>query len=267
MYKSKPINIKNVLTLAFIALVINASAMVNAADIEAAFTLRTIKYKGVEYPYQIYIPENYLASEKWPVTLFLHGAGERGNDGIKQASVGLGNAIRANPEQWPTIAIFPQVPAGESWQGGAGKAAMAALDAAIAEFSVDRTRLYLTGLSLGGNGTWYLGFNHPDRFAALVPVCGFIKLDNRLPSFTAKSDNSAYSDVATKIASVPVWIFHGDADRVVPVDESRKMAAALKSTGGNIQYSELPGVRHNAWIKAYANADLPKWMFLQQKNK
>jgi predicted peptidase len=196
--------------------------------------------------------------------LFLHGAGERGNDGLKQTQVGLARAIRLQPERWPAIAIFPQVPAGESWQGMAGKVAMAALDATLNEFSADESRVYLTGLSLGGYGTWFLGYQHTERFAALVAVCGFVALGDRFPGFlTASTDH--YADLAKDIAAKPVWIFHGDADTVVPVDESRKMAAALESLGADVRYTELPGVGHNAWDPAYDNEELPRWLFMQSK--
>ena len=144
------------------------AALCNAQSAESGFLNRTVSLDGIEYRYQTYVPLNYNSTEKWPVMLFLHGAGERGSDGLKQTQVGLGKAIRLNPERWQSIAVFPQVPAGESWQGIAGDIALAALDATIAEFSVDESRLYLTGISLGGNGTWYLGYQNTERFAALV---------------------------------------------------------------------------------------------------
>ena len=142
-----------------------------AQSAESGFLNRTVSLDGIDYRYQTYIPHNYNNTEKWPVTLFLHGAGERGSDGLKQTQVGLCKAIRLNPERWQSIAVFPQVPAGESLQGIAGDIALAALDATIAEFSADESRLYLTGISLGGNGTWYLGYQITERFAALVSVC------------------------------------------------------------------------------------------------
>lgn len=182
---------------------------------------------------------------------------------MKPTQVGLGEEIRLHPERWPAITIFPQVPAGESWQDGAGKAAMAALDAAIDEFSIDESRLYLTGLSLGGNGTWYLGYQHTERFAALVAVCAFVDLGDRFPAFNAGSHNP-YADLAKAVADLPIWIFHGDADPVVPVAESRKMAKELEALGADVRYTELPGVSHNAWDHAYTNAALATWLFQQQ---
>lgn len=235
----------------------------SAQSAETGFLNRSISLDGVEYRYQVYVPYNYTAAEEWPVTLFLHGAGERGSDGLKQTEVGLGRAIQLNPERWQTLAVFPQVPAGESWQGVAGDVAMLALDAIIAEFSADADRLYLTGLSLGGNGTWYLGYHHTERFAAMLAICGFVDLGDRFPGFLPEAENS-FAALAEDLSETPVWIVHGDADVIVPVDQSRNMAAALEAVGGEIHYTELPGVNHNSWDAAYANTDLVNWLFDQK---
>lgn len=235
-----------------------------AQSAESGFLNRTVSLDGTEYRYQTYVPHNYNSTEKWPVTLFLHGAGERGSDGLKQTQVGLGKAIRLNPERWQSIAVFPQVPTGESWQGIAGDIALAALDATITEFSVDESRLYLTGISLGGNGTWYLGYQNTERFAALVSVCGFIDLGNRFPGFLPEAENS-FTALAKSLSKTPVWIVHGDADIVVPVDQSRKIALALEAVGADVHYTELPGVNHNAWDTAYSNTALIEWLFNQRR--
>jgi predicted peptidase len=249
----------------FTAIVFFLNATLSCAQsAESGFLNRTVSLDGIDYRYQTYIPHNYNNTEKWPVTLFLHGAGERGSDGLKQTQVGLGKAIRLNPERWQSIAVFPQVPAGESWQGIAGDIALAALDATIAEFSADESRLYLTGISLGGNGTWYLGYQNTERFAALVSVCGFIDLGSRFPGFLPEAENS-FTALAKSLSKTPVWIVHGDADVVVPVDQSRKIALALEAVGSDVHYTELPGVNHNAWDAAYANADLIEWLFDQRR--
>lgn len=241
-----------------------ALAAIPASAAETGFLTRSIEVDNAEHSYQIYVPENYDSAEQWPVILFLHGAGERGNDGVKQAEVGLGKAIRSNEQQWPGIVVFPQVPSNESWQGVAGDVAMAALDATMEEFNTDASRQYLTGLSLGGNGTWYLGYHHADRFAAMVPICGFVGFGDRFPSFTPASDGDPYSAIAAAIVKVPTWIFHGDADVIVPVEESRKMSAALQSAGAEVHYTELPGVNHNSWDDAYASDEMIEWLFSQR---
>jgi len=253
---------KIIRSLAFLLLLLYVKTL-SAQSVETGFLDRSIVHEGVEHRYQIYVPSNYDAAEDWPVTLFLHGAGERGADGLKQTQVGLGRAIRLNPDRWQTLAIFPQVPTGESWQGVAADVAMAALDATITEYSADTNRLYLTGLSLGGNGTWYLGYHHTERFAALVAICGFVDLGDRFPSFVTGTENT-FSALAEDLSDIPVWIVHGDADVVVPVEQSRKMAEALAATGAEVNYTELPGINHNSWDAAYSNTDLIDWMFEQE---
>lgn len=250
-------------TLLLILLVV--PKLLLAQSIETGFLDRTISLGGDDYKYQVYVPRDYQATAEWPVILFLHGAGERGDDGLKPAHVGLGRAIRFNPERWPAIAVFPQVPQGESWQGIAGEVAMAALDATVTEFSTDQSRLYLTGLSLGGNGTWYLGYQHTERFAALVAICSFVNLGDRFPAFLSAPGSNAYTELARDLAQTPIWIFHGDADRAVPVEESRKMAAALTAVGAEVHYTELPGIGHNAWDPAYRNEELANWLFRQHR--
>lgn len=237
--------------------------ILSAQTTEVGFLSRSISLDGVEYRYQIFVPDDYSVEKKWPVTLFLHGAGERGSDGIKQTQVGLGKAIELNPERWQTLAIFPQVPIGESWQGLAGDIAMLALDSIISEFSVDSNRLYLTGLSLGGNGTWYLGYHHTERFAAMLAICGFLDLGDRFPGFLPDEGNN-FSTLADDLVETPIWIVHGDADVVVPVEQSRDMAAALESVGAEVYYTELPGVNHNSWDAAYANIEIINWLFSQK---
>ncbi len=227
------------------------------------FLERSIVLDGIEHRYQVYLPQNYAATSAWPAILFLHGGGERGNDGLKQTQVGLGNALRSHPECWPAIVILPQVPEGENWQGLAGEVAMTALDTTMAEFTVAASRIDLTGISMGGNGTWYLGYKHTDRFAALVAICGFVTLGDCYPAFVATSTD-AYKDLAQALSTKPLWLVHGDADIVVPVEESRRMARALEAAGAEIHYTELPGVNHKSWDAAYENEDLISWLFRQQ---
>ncbi len=247
-----------------IILLLTGMGTLNAQSVETGFLNRSLVLDGVEHRYQVYVPANYTADVDWPVTLFLHGAGERGDDGLKQTQVGLGRAIRLDAASWQTLAVFPQVPSGESWQGVAGEVAMAALDATLDEFSTDDDRVYLTGLSLGGNGTWYLGHHHTERFAAMVAVCGFLDLGERFPSFLSGGGDS-FAALASDLSDTPVWIVHGDADVVVPVEQSQQMAAALEAAGAEVHYTELPGVNHNSWDAAYADKELISWLFAQAR--
>ena len=144
--------------------------------IETGFMNRSVMVSGVEYRYQVYVPREFSRSKKWPVIIALHGGGEYGNDGIRQTNGFLARAIRANPERFPAIVIFPQAHADGTpgWQLEGGQAALLALDKAIKEFQGDPKRVILTGLSAGGNGTWSIASRYPERFAAIVPVCGSI---------------------------------------------------------------------------------------------
>ncbi len=140
------------------------------------------------------------------------------------------------------------------------KLALTALDQSLKEFHGDSHRVYLTGLSMGGYGTWYIASRNPGRFAALAPVCGGIRAPKTVPLPAVSTTSDPYADVARKIGTTPVWMFHGSADEVINVDESRQMAAALKANGGNVRYTEYPGVNHNSWDKAYGEPDLIPWL-------
>lgn len=229
---------------------------------QSGFLDRTVRLDGVEYPYVVYVPRHLSAPA--PVVLFLHGIGERGNDGLMQTQGGLARAIRNNPEAWPAIVVMPQAPEESVWQGGAAAAAIAALDQTIAEYTIDESRVYLTGLSMGGNGTWYLAFRHPDRFAALAAICGFVSDRPRVPTFLPESDDP-FSDVAERIKGIPTWVFHGDEDEAIPVEESRRIVAALKRAGADVRYTEFPGVGHAVWDPAYEMSQLTEWLFRQQR--
>ncbi len=146
--------------------------------------------------------------------------------------------------------------------------AMAALEASIKEFHGDRNRIYLSGLSMGGFGTWEFAARNPGRFAALVPICSGVRPQKNWPQLrvTLVDDPKIadpYAEIARHIGSTPVWIFHGDADPAVPVDESRHMAEALKAANAKFKYTEYPGVGHNSWDQAYAEPDLVPWLLAQ----
>lgn len=236
---------------------------------ETGFLDRIVTVAGTSYKYQVYVPENWSPKQKWPVILFLHGSGERGNDGLQQIGVGIGAAIRKERSRFPAIVVMPQCAKDTWWlQQQAEAVVLASLTAATKEFHGDANRTYLTGLSMGGYGSWYLAAKYPGKFAAIAPICGGVVLPEHVRAtqpeivkLALPDDPKSYQQVAEKIGKTPVWIFHGAEDPTVSVEESRRMNAALKAAGGDVKYTEYPGVAHDSWNKAYAEPELTTWMF------
>lgn len=262
---------KRTLFLSIFAFAVVYSTSVVAQKVETGFLDRSVTVAGVEYRYQVYVPRRFNRKQAWPIIVALHGGGEYGSDGMRQTNVGLAPAIRRNPERFPAIVIFPQAKADgkAGWQTDGGEAAMAALDKAIKEFKGDPKRVVLTGLSAGGNGTWSLASRYPQRFAAIVPVCAFVsEFRGRssavlYPALAAGDD--PYTEIAKKVASLPIQIFHGSKDDVVLPGQSRKMFAALRKLGAKVSYYELPDANHNAWDPAYSSPELIAWMLAQKR--
>lgn len=221
-----------------------------------AFVAREVEVDGAMRRYQVFVPARAASGEKPPVVLFLHGAGERGEDGVKPTLVGLGPYANAHADTFPAIVVFPQVRENEGWDD-AIPFALAALDAATREFGGDRERTYLTGISMGGYGVWTLARFQPDLFAALVPICGGIGRDTA---------TAPYTETASQFRDKPIWIFHGAKDDVVPPDQSRRTAAELKKIGArDAHYTEFPDANHNSWDPAYATPELWGWLFAQRR--
>ncbi len=240
-------------------------SLASGQAVATGFLDRMVRVGEHSAAYQVYVPRDYDGSRPWPVILFLHGAGERGTDGLLQTEVGIGSAIRRNPSRYPALVVMPQSPRDSVWQGAPAQAALAALDRTIAEFNIDPARVYLTGMSMGGNGSWYLAYHHPDRFAALAVICGFVSPFRAVRSFVPDGEGTLYERLAERIAHLPVWLVHGAADPVVPVVESRAMHDALKARGGDVHYVELPNVGHNAWDPAYQSPELIQWLLAQRR--
>jgi predicted peptidase len=258
---------RNFLRLSFLLLL--ATALPVLARVQTGFLDRTVSVSGASYRYQVFVPADFSKKKAWPVILSLHGAGERGDDGLLQTDVGIGHAIRLKTSRFPFIIVMPQCLEKKVWGEPDMQAqALAALDASIKEFHGDRNRVYLTGLSMGGYGTWEIAATHPGRFAALVPICSGIRPLKDWPQLSvaiAADTKTAdpYAEVARRVATTPIWMFHGDGDPAVPVTESRHMAEALTAVNAKFKYTEYPGVGHNSWEKAYAEPDLVPWMLEQ----
>jgi predicted peptidase len=258
---------RNLVALPF--LLILATALPSLARTQTGFLDRTVTISATTYRYQVYVPADFSKKKSWPVILFLHGAGERGSDGLIQTDVGIGHAIRLKNSRFPFVVVMPQCLENKIWGEPDMQAqSLAALEASIKEFRGDRNRIYLTGLSMGGFGTWELAVSNPGRFAALVPICSGIRPQKDWPQLRVTPVDDAkitdpYAEVARRIGNTPVWMFHGDADPAVPVAESRHMAEALKAANAKFKYTEYPGVGHNSWDQAYAEPDLVPWLLSQ----
>jgi predicted peptidase len=187
-----------------------------------------------------------------------------------QTEVGIGTAIRRFNSRVPFIVVLPQCQKNRWWtEPEMQSQALRALDRSIAEFNGDPRRSYLTGLSMGGYGSWAIAAANPGRFAALAVICGGVRPPRAAPRTPespdpASSDADLYTPVAQKVGKTPVWVFHGAIDPVVPVSESQKMVEALKANGGNVKYSEYEGVRHDSWVKAYSEPDFFSWLLSHQ---
>lgn len=201
----------------------------------------------VEYSYIVHIPTNtkFAESGKFPVLFFLHGAGERGTD-TELLKVHGPPKLAANDAGFPFIVIAPQCPKNERWDA---QALNFMLDDLIKQYPIDESRIYLTGLSMGGYGTWDLAILNPDRFAAIVPICG-------------GSDLNAY--MAHKLKNVPVWAFHGAMDEIISVQNSIKIVKALRAAGNDAKFTIYPDAGHDSWTATYENPLLFEWLLAQR---
>jgi predicted peptidase len=204
---------------------------------------------GSESPYVVFVPHSYDGTKDYPVILFLHGSGESRGGKKMPVEVGIGPAIKTREKTFPFITVFPQSEK-RTWKADSedGRRAIAILDATLREYKIDPKRQILTGLSMGGYGTWSLAAAYPDRWAAIVPICG-----------------GGNPDDAAKIKDIPCWCFHGQDDNAVTVERSREMIAALEKAGGQPRYTEYRWVGHDSWDPAYATNQLYAWMLRQSK--
>jgi len=206
--------------------------------------------------YLLFLPQGYDAkkSKRWPLILFLHGAGERGTNVWLVAKHGPPKIVKEKAD-FPFIVVSPQCPAGQRWDNDT---VLALLDEVSAKYRVDASRVYLTGLSMGGYGTWSLGLAHPERFAAIAPICG-----GGDPIALLLGDAKRVN----AIKKLPVWAFHGAKDPVVKVEESQRMVDALKKAGcKEVELTIYPEAQHDSWTETYNNPKLYEWFLTHQKN-
>lgn len=267
----------------------------------ATFAVRTLALDGVEHRYRVFLPYGERPAAGWPVILFLHGSGERGDDGLKPTLVGLGQAIVNDPTGFRFVAVFPQAPEGMTWSPPVERVALAELEATIGEVGGDRKRVSLVGMSMGGNGALRIAARHPELFAALVSVCGFPVVPGReeitdderaayqlgnpfanpvvgesAPAPHSVVDATGFSKAfarhdpfaaaAAAIASLPVWLAHGTEDPVVPAAASKRLARELQERGAQVRLRLFPGVGHGSWDPAFAERELWKWLLAQKRS-
>jgi predicted peptidase len=203
---------------------------------------------GLKLPYLRFLPENYTGGGAvgYPLMIFLCGSGECGDDLDLVAKHGPPRFAKAG-EDYPLILVSPQIPEGDLWFAHI-ETLNDWLDELIKTLPIDTSRIYLTGLSNGGIGTWLWGTHDPKRFAALVPVCG--------------EGNETFSFMLT---GVPIWAFHGDADPCVSCDCSRRLVEKINNAGGNAKLTVYPGVGHDSWEQAYREPELISWIMAQHR--
>ena len=200
----------------------------------------------VTMKYLLYLPKDYDKKDSWPLLLFLHGAGERGDDLNLVKKHGPPKLIEAGKD-FPFIVVSPQCP-NDHWWEPVELAAL--LDEIVEKQKVDQDRIYVTGLSMGGFGTWSLAAYQPKRFAALVPICG-----------------GGEPIIAKLFTPIPAWVFHGAKDFVVPLERSEKMVEAMKQAGGIVKFTVYPEAGHDSWTESYANPELYDWLLQQKRAK
>ncbi len=198
--------------------------------------------------YLLYLPPDYQKKESWPLMVFLHGAGERGSDLNKVKAHGPAKLVEQGKDL-PFIIVSPQCPA-DQWWPGLEREVIALVDEMTENYKVDPNQVYLTGLSMGGYGTWSIGCSYPNRFAAIVPICG-----GGRPFRTGGLKN------------VPVWAFHGAKDPVVPPSESQQMVDAGNKAGGSAKLTVYPDAMHDSWTQTYDNPQLYDWLLSHRKKQ
>ncbi|WP_459557725.1 carboxylesterase family protein [Lacunimicrobium album] len=245
--------VRSLLSTSFLLLLILTTLTIDTfaqAPAGGRFVMKTIQDDTGTYPYQVFLPRGYTPSRKWPVIVFLHGAGERGVDGKLQTTIGLGPFLESGVVDPGAVVVFPQAPKLrgrllDHWAPTSKPAErmFAILRQVEADYSIDNTKRVLTGWSMGGYGVWSIAAASPDMWSALVPIAG-----------------GGDVSMAASLKSIPAWSFHGTDDQLVPVARAHEMTDAVKNAGGSAALTVFPKVGHDSWLVAYANPALYQWM-------
>ena len=217
---------------------------------------RIVRVGSENFDYQIYIPAKHKAQSNLPVIVFLHAIGQRGSGGFVPTEGVIGSAIRHYFAQVPAIILLPQCRPNVYWSDPVMEQIVTnALSQTIEEFSADESRIYLTGVSMGGYGVWHFAVKQPDRFAAYVSICGGSSI----------LSGDRFTPIAEGVGKTPALLFHGAEDRIVPVTESRQIVEAIRARNGNVKYSEFAGVGHEVWINVLSEKSLMPWLLEQKR--
>lgn len=225
-------------------------------DMQKVKEFKYRKTTKADLKYLLFVPKDYQAhsQKRWPLIFFLHGAGERGTNIWKVAVHGPPKLVAKDPD-FPFIVVSPQCPEGQVWSSDV---LLGLLDKVEHQLNVDKGRVYLTGLSMGGYGSWDLGLQNPERFAAIVPICGGGQLITVLLAQGTKRE---------ALQSLGVWAFHGGKDPVVPLEESQRMVNLLKKSGvRDVKLTVYPEAGHDSWTEAYNDPELYKWLLSHARN-
>jgi len=253
-------------TVLLLGLIIHLNTFAQQAEIVSAYEDEVFTKGKLQMPYRILLPKSYDANTAYPLLVFLHGSGERGNDNKLQLVHGAQLFLKEEfREKYPAIIVFPQCSKDDQWSNsiynasgvgdritfqekGKPTRAMVALQKLIKKlfktYKVERTQVYVGGLSMGGMGTFELVRRNPKMFAAAFPICG-----------------GAHPETAAKMTTPNWWVFHGDSDTVVPIQYSEQMVNALEKESAQVKFSAYPGIGHNSWDSAFEEPDLLPWLF------
>jgi len=225
-------------------------------NVGSGLLTRRVRVGGVEYGYQVFVPDTLAGKLDVPLIVFLHGIGQRGEGGFIPNKGAGAIFVRHFLEPLSAVVVIPQCVRTKYWHDPEmEKMVMGTVKKTRTEFAVDPKRIYVIGVSMGGYGAWNLAAEYPEKFAAVVPICGG----------SPRTTGDRWTSLAEKIGSTPVWAFHGSGDRVVPPSESRNMVEALKKVEGNrVRYTEVEGVGHNVWLNAAADPELLPWLLAQR---
>jgi len=212
-----------------------------------SYSFETTITKTIGARFLLYHPKTLgQAQKKWPLLIFLHGGGEAGDNLEKVKAHGPPRLVETK-DDFPFIVASPQTPTGSGWSV---EVLNVLLDELLARLPIDADRVYLTGLSRGGYGTWHFACAYPERFAAIAPISG-----------------GGYPDAVCRLKNVPVWVFHGAKDDVINISESRRMVEPLKACGGNVRFTIYPDADHDAWTETYANPELYEWFLSHTRHR